>query len=176
MKIWYACCYNSEINLFSHWDMKMDANFRVKSLLVWGVYISPLFLGYKLHFGLCFFTVTKSYLPQKQTLSSCSVNCVCLRKQHGCHTCGFQLNDGYCMNAALSWVHTDESSGSVWGEITYWFFCAMVPHWFNIHRHIEASNELYQSVDTFLPPQTLWLQHDFLKFAPEQIDAQDWKS
>lgn len=75
---------------------------------------------------------------------------VCLRKQHGCHTRGFQLND-YYMNAALSWVQTGEGPGSVWGEITYWFFCAMVPHWFNTQRHIEASNELYQSLDTFLP-------------------------
>lgn len=90
-------------------------------------------------------------LPQKQTLWIFSVYSVSLRKQCGLHICGFRLNGGYYMNAALSWVQTDEGPGSVWGEITYWFFCATGPHWFNIHRHIEAGNELYQSLDTFLP-------------------------
>lgn len=44
-----------------------------------------------------------------------------------------------------------KAQGVSGGKITYWFFCAMVPHWFNTQRHIEASNELYQSLDTFLP-------------------------
>lgn len=72
-------------------------------------------------------------------------------EQRCCSTCGFQSNDAHYMNAALSGCKQTMAQGMSGGEITYWFFCAVVPHWFNIHRHIEASNELYQSLDTFLP-------------------------
>lgn len=36
------------------------------------------------------------------------------------------------------------------GKLHIVFFCAMVPRWFNMHRHIEVGNKLYQSLDTFL--------------------------
>lgn len=115
-----------------------------------GLYIIPSLCS-KLQLILQNFHSYHKSFPQKQSLWSSSVYRARLRKQHGRHTCGFHLNDGYCMNAALSWVQRDEGPGSVWGKITYWFSCVMVPHWFNIHRHIEVGNELYQSLDTFSP-------------------------
>lgn len=36
------------------------------------------------------------------------------------------------------------------GKLHIVFFCAMVPCWFNMHRHTEVGNKLYASLDTFL--------------------------
>lgn len=36
------------------------------------------------------------------------------------------------------------------GVISYWFFYAMVPHWFKIHRYMEVGEGLYQSLGTLL--------------------------
>ena len=97
-------------------------------------------------------------LPQKRHFEA--VFSVSLRKQHGCHTLVV-----FSWMTAITWTplspgcEQTKAQRVSGGKLHIGFLCAMVPHWFNIHRHTEVGKRLYQSPDTFhaLCPQILWL-------------------
>lgn len=113
------------------------------------VYAS-IIISYNLYWVLKYFQIPKVFGTETNTLKLCTVSIQSEKAAWSPHL-KFLLNDGYWMNSWFLQGQTGKGAGSVWGEITYWFFWAMVPHWFNIHRHTEAGTELCQSPDTFLP-------------------------
>lgn len=74
-------------------------------------FVYPLFVTvYVEHYNI--HTVNKSLCHRNRHFKASVCIVVSLRKQRGLHIRGFQLNGCYYMNAALSWVQTDDQGAS----------------------------------------------------------------
>lgn len=139
-----------------------------------GLYIIPSLCS-KLQFILQNFHSYHESFPQKQSLWSSSVYRARLRKQHGRHTCGFHLNDGYCMNAALSWVQRDERPGEcLGGNYILVFLCygASLIQYSQTHWGGQRAVSKPGHFLALPSPDTRRLQHVCLKFQVSLINKE----